>query len=399
MRACISLAREMPEGVYGRALKGRAEVVEGVVNDLLWDLVVCRYALQRAVDALWELDELPREGQVHQLLYPMLRAYGLRAHVAKNIYKAALALTRAAREGRGRRPTIKKLSARLDHQDAKVNVSSGTVKVILRSKWYVLKLMHRRGYLERFKGLRWREVHVKYCGGRLYVSVVFEAKYSPYAPSGILALDVNLKHVVAYDGHEIRRHEAGFTEALNKRARAEELQRRYPKRWRYNEGIKGRVRGLHRRARDIVADRCRRLAKELVLKARRRGFAIALEDLTHLRGNVAGKNRSIAWKLSMLAHRKLHASIMSKAVEYNVPVVIVEPRGTSSTCPRCASQLLYDHRLATCPRCGFIGDRDRVGAMNVWLRALNAYAGAPGSLLSAPAVKNEARRSGGTRDG
>ena len=44
MRAYISLAREMPEGAYRRALKAEAEVVEGGLSELLWDLAVCRYA-------------------------------------------------------------------------------------------------------------------------------------------------------------------------------------------------------------------------------------------------------------------------------------------------------------------------------------------------------------------
>ena len=101
MRVCISLAREMPEGVYRRALKARAEVVEGDTNDLLWDLAVYKYALQRSVDALWELDKVPNKSQVHQLLYPMLRSYGFRAHVARNIYKTALALVKSARENGG----------------------------------------------------------------------------------------------------------------------------------------------------------------------------------------------------------------------------------------------------------------------------------------------------------
>jgi transposase len=42
-------------------------------------------------------------------------------------------------------------------------------------------------------------------------------------------------------------------------------------------------------------------------------------------------------------------------------------------------------------------DRDSVGAMNIWLRALEACAGAPGSPLRAPAVKDETRQSGGTK--
>ena len=37
--------------------------------------------------------------------------------------------------------------------------------------------------------------------------------------------------------------------------------------------------------------------------------------------------------------------------------------------------VLNSHRLAVCRRCGFKGDRDSVGAMNIWFRALQVYAG------------------------
>jgi putative transposase len=79
-----------------------------------------------------------------------------------------------------------------------------------------------------------------------------------------------------------------------------------------------------------------------------------------------------------------------------VPIIIVDPRSTSSTCPRCREKLVYTHRLAMCKRCGFKADRDSVGAMNIWLRALQAYAGVHRSPQRAPAVKGETRRSGGT---
>ncbi|WP_054848952.1 hypothetical protein [Vulcanisaeta sp. JCM 14467] len=79
MRVFIHQPWWMPEGLRYRALKAEAEVVEGSINDLLWDLAIHRHALQRVVDALWELDELPRRSKLHQLFYPMLRNYGFRA--------------------------------------------------------------------------------------------------------------------------------------------------------------------------------------------------------------------------------------------------------------------------------------------------------------------------------
>ena len=133
------------------------------------------------------------------------------------------------------KPTTKKVSTRLDYQDAGVDLGNEVARVILRDKWYSLKLLHRRGYIERFKGLRWKEVHVKYCNGKLYVGIVFEVRYAPYTPKGLLAFDVNLRHIVVYDGSSVRRYRTRFINALSKRARAEELQRKHPKRWRYIE--------------------------------------------------------------------------------------------------------------------------------------------------------------------
>jgi len=80
-------------------------------------------------------------------------------------------------------------------------------------------------------GLRWKEVHLKCTRGRLFVSIVFELDYRPYASRGLMALDVNLRKVATFDGCDTRRYETEFLKALSKRARAEGLQKKYPKRW------------------------------------------------------------------------------------------------------------------------------------------------------------------------
>jgi len=251
----------MPEGAYRRTLKAVAEVVEGDIGDLLWDLVVYRYALQRVIDALWDLDATPKRDQAHQMFYNMLRGYGFRAHVARNIYSTAIALVESAKANGGSKPFVRRLSARLDYQDARVDLSSRTIKIILRDRWYTLRIRHRDEYVERFKVLKWKEVHVKYHDGKLYVSIVFEVRYTPYIPRGVIALDANLRRIVSYDGSEVRRYRTRFVDALGKRARAEEIQRKYSERWRYNEKILNRVRNLHRKSRNMIVDWCRKFAK------------------------------------------------------------------------------------------------------------------------------------------
>jgi len=389
--------RWMPEGAYHRTLKAVAEIVEGDLEDLLWDLVVYRYALQRVIDVLWDLDVVPEKSQAHQMFYNMLRGYEFRAHIARNIYNAAIALVESAKSNGGSKPIVKKLTARLDYQDAKVDLSSRTVRIIIRDRWYTLRIRHRDEYIERFKGLKWKEVHVKCCNGKLYISIVFETRYKPYTPRGVVALDVNLRHIMSYDGSKVRRYRTRLIDALGKRGRAEEIQRKHPKMWRCNKKILNRIRELHRRSRSIVVDWCREFAKEIALRAKRHGYAIALEDLEKLRESFSDKNSKIVWKLTLFAYRKLQESIMSKAIECDVPIIFVDPRKTSSKCPRCKSKIKYVGRLGICRRCGFIADRDKIGAMNIWLKVLEAYAGVPGSPPRAPAVKGEARQSRGTR--
>jgi len=376
------VARWIPEGVCHRALKAEVEVVDGKLNELLWDLALYRHAMQRTVDALWDLDKVPKKSRAHQMFYNILRSHGFRAHVARNIYSHALTLVESTRKNKGSKPVIKKLSARLDYQDARVELGKGVVRVIIRDKWYTLKLKHGGDYIWRFKELRWKEVHVKYENRKLYVSVVFESDYKPYIPRGIIALDVNLRAITTYNGSEVRRFKTRFADALTKRKRAEELQGKYPKRWRRNEKILNRIRSLHGRARNIAADYCWKIAKLVVLDARRKQHTIAVEDLEGLRESFNNKSDRVTWKLTMFAYRRLQHSIISKALECGVPVIVVDPRDTSRTCPRC----------------GFARDRDSIGAVNIWLRALYAYVGVPESLPRAPAVKDEARQSGGTNN-
>jgi len=331
------------------------------------------------------------------MFYNMLRSYGFRAHVARNIYNTAIALVESAKSNRGSKPIVKKLTARLDHQDARVDLGSRIVRIIIRGRWYTLRIRHRDEYIGRFKGLKWKEIHIKYYNDKLYVSIVFEVRYMPYIPRGVVALDVNLRHIVSYDGSKVRRYRTRFIDALGKRGRAEEIQRKHHKMWRCNKKILNRISDLHRKSRNIIIDWCREFAKETALRAKRHGYAIALEDLDKLRGSFNDKDDKVVWKLTLFAYRKLQESIVSKAIEYNVPIVLVNPRKTSSKCPRCESKIKYTGRLGICRRCGFIADRDVIGAVNIWLKVLKGYAGVPGSPPRAPAMKGEARQSRGTR--
>jgi len=380
---------------YRLALKAEGEVSNR--EELLWELTEYRYNLQKMVDELWGLKELLGKSQLHAMFYDRLtKERGYRAHLARNMYKrAGKIVEQAIKSGAKHKPILKRLTAEFDTQDARVDLERGEVRVIFKSKgkWFTLKLKHRKEYIKKFQKYKWKEVFVSYRNGKFYVSVVFEVEHKPYFPLGAIGLDVNLKKLVYYDGRKVRRIDTPFVKALSLRAKAEEIQRKYPKRWRYNKRILNRVRSLHRKAKNVIIDWSRKFAKKLVLFALKKKYAIVLEELNGLIEEMNNMNKQNRWKSSRLDYRILQNTIITKAIEYNVPIYFIDPKGTSKLCYRCGTELVFHGRLGVCPKCGFIADRDKNASMNIHKRMW----GSLGSLLNAPAMKDEARRSRGRR--
>jgi len=91
-------------------------------------------------------------------------------------------------------------------------------------------------------GRKWYKVIISIDrSGGIWVSIPFRWSYNPYKPKRIISLDINLKEMVVYNGKSIRRIDTRFTEALSLKIHAEKLQKKYPKRWRYNKKILDRI--------------------------------------------------------------------------------------------------------------------------------------------------------------
>ena len=399
MRGLTARVRAVPRGDKIVALKSKAILVSGSFYDLFVELWKIREATQKIIDALWCLDRIPSLNQVHKMFYNLLRQEGFRAHQAKQIYKYALSLVKSAKANRGSKPTLRKLSARLDKYDASIDFNTWTVTVKLRDKIFRLKLLHRREYLEKFKGKRWYELVVKLKSrAEIEVVIYFHFEYNPYTPKRILALDINLKQIVLFDGKHIRRIKTRYPEALKLKRQAEEVQKKQRYSWRRNKKLLEQVSSRHRRSARIVIDWSRKKAKEIVLKARKLHAIIVLEDLTGLWHNASQRSSDLADKLSRFAYRKFINAIVTKCIEYNVPVVFVDPRGTSSICPKCGNELEYIYRLGYCRSCGFIADRDSIGVLNIYklvISFLNLQPRCLGRRGTRP-MTDEARPKGGT---
>jgi len=75
-------------------------------------------------------------------------------------------------------------------------------------------------------------------------------------------------------------------------------------------------------------------------------------------------------------YRKFLWWVEYRATREGLAIVKLEPRGTSSTCPRCGAKLVDSgYRRKKCPRCGFEEDRDTIAILNLLKRLEELIAG------------------------
>jgi len=114
------------------------------------------------------------------------------------------------------------------------------------------------------------------------------------------------------------------------------------------------------------------ISKHIVAKARDTARGIALEDLggIHTRVTVRKPQRAT---LSSWSFAQLRTFIEYKAALMGVPVIAVDPRNTSRTCPCCGHVDKANRRSQSsflCLDCGFSGLADHIAAVIISRRAL-----------------------------
>ena len=88
-------------------------------------------------------------------------------------------------------------------------------------------------------------------------------------------------------------------------------------------------------------------------------------------------------------------------MERGLEVVEINPKGTSSKCPRCNRKLVeYGYRVLKCRRCGFIGDRDVTATLNIYRKYTIKYSrcGVSGVAPNAPKPGENPSGMQGNRD-
>ena len=115
------------------------------------------------------------------------------------------------------------------------------------------------------------------------------------------------------------------------------------------------------------------ISKRIVATAQGTGRGIALEDLKGIRIRVTVR-RSQRATLHSWSFQQLGSFIQYKARLAGIPVVLVDPRNTSRTCPACG-HVSRDNRPSqsrfSCVSCGLAGPADTIAAENIRRGAVN----------------------------
>jgi putative transposase len=186
---------------------------------------------------------------------------------------------------------------------------------------------------------------------------------------------------------------------LTHRIWIERVQRRYPRSWRFIKGVRKAIDRHGERIRSISWDYAHKVGDLVTELALRYRSAVVLEDLEKLREN-SKKSREFNKRLGLWFYCRIQFCIEYEAGERNLEVTKVNPRGTSSKCPRCGKKLTENkHRVLKCRKCNFTGDRDAIAAINLYKKFISKYSrcGVPGVALNAPKADADPRSDAGER--
>jgi transposase len=232
-----------------------------------------------------------------------------------------------------------------------------------------------------------RSVTLLYDAGRLWADVTAEVPAAAYPqdegpdPARVAGVDLGIIHpyaVAGPDGQALlvsgRAIRAECHQHLREaRARSRAVARRAPRpgqrgsrRWRQHRRRQRAAEARHRRR---VRQAQHEAAKTVIGWAiRHRIGTLAVGDPRGVLALNAGRRhnqRTRAWRIGHLI-----SALHDKAEAARITVRMVDERGTSSTCPRCAQRVAKPAgRDLSCPSCGLRGHRDLLAAANIAARA------------------------------
>ncbi|MHB1916430.1 MAG: RNA-guided endonuclease InsQ/TnpB family protein [Thermoplasmata archaeon] len=199
-----------------------------------------------------------------------------------------------------------------------------------------------------------------------YLAVVVDTpEATPYDPVGALGVDLGVVNIATdSDGKTYASESVDCVRVRADRLRADLQRSGTPSARRHLQRARRREANFRRQTNHCIS-------KSIVARAEDTKRAVALEDLGGIRERTtvrrSQRRRHLSWSF-----RQLRTFVEYKAAAKGVPVVLVDPRNTSRTCPSCG---VVDKKNRPtrdefrCVSCGLAGPADRIAATNIAARA------------------------------
>jgi len=224
---------------------------------------------------------------------------------------------------------------------------------------------------------------------RLVLYLTFRKEVSEYRPKGYVTVDVNEDaEAVLIDGVVYLLETNLSRVTLGYYYRRKSVQEKYDKV--YGPGSRPERKVFKRLGSNEGALKKEirwKLAALIVREAAKRQAAIVLERLGKepAKGMIEHiKDPQLRYRIFQAAFKGVQRAIEEKAREYGVPVIYVNPKNTSRTCPIHGAKIVYGRdRHGTCSKGGETWHRDAVACYNLLLRALGGNGGSAPSRVRA----------------
>jgi len=349
----------LPVGLLGLLKEFRLIVNRSIRIALIQDLR-SRYRLSQAA-----YSTLSAEHDVYKQYIPSA------FEVAMGCLKAYRRRLRLGR--RASVPYLRRLLLKTENQSYRLDRTTGKIRIPIRAGEHVeLNLPLSEWHRSFLSDPTWSLGSLTLIPDQVII-VIRRTAPQPYEPEAAIALDTNeasLDGVVA-KGDEASLVSAEFPEVRVIQATHFRRRRKLATKKAHDRRVQRRLLEREgRRERNRVKQRLHLVSKGLVEAAREHKAAIVLEDLRIPRGR--GRFRRMNRRLSSWPQGELHRQIAYKALAAGVPLITVNPKGTSKTCPRCDASAGCRERVGrmfTCP-CGWSLDRQHNAGLNILKTAL-----------------------------
>lgn len=295
--------------------------------------------------------------------YDIRERFGLPAQMAVRVISK---VAEAYKRDRSKKPSFRPHGAIVYDQRVLSWKGVDRVSILTLQGRQVIPVVFGGYQAARLKRLR-GQADLIYRDGRFYLAVVVDVPEPPAdEPGDWLGVDLGIVNIAADSDGET--YSGGHLNGLRRRY-ARLRTRLQAKGTKSAKRLLKKRRGKEQR---FVRNVNHVISKVLVAKAKGTGRGIALEDLKGIRERVTVRKAQRRVQHSWAFHQ-LRSFIEHKARLAGVPVVLVDPRNTSRTCPVCGcvdKRNRPNQAHFRCVSCGFAGPADTIAAVNIRGRAV-----------------------------